>query len=107
MRPHCAAGWSAQKRATSVCSALRADPVIAPNALTSAKSFAYCVLASAFGPAEGNCEGLRIKNGRTRAIHANGSLTRAADVGRHCPGPDPTGNRNGPKRPSFARASRG
>ena len=76
-----------------------------PYFFTSSNSRVYFALVSAGGPSERNCEPLRIRNGRTFASHAFGSLTNAGSTGRHWPGSVPTANRNEPKRPSSVRAA--
>src|SRR5918995_7455398 len=88
-----------------VWSSLRAVLAKEPYAFTSLNSRAYWLLVSSFGPFDMNLAGSSTRNGFTSFSQAFGSFTNRGRTGRHSPGRVPTGNRYGPKRPSFVRAA--
>ena len=86
-------GLWVQEPASASCCGVRAvgvDPD--PSVLTSSNSFAYRPLHTGFGPSVHTCAALRSRNGLTTASHVFGWLTNEGGVGRHLPGPSPTGN---------------
>ena len=79
--------------------------VAEPSDFTSSNSRAYLRLVSGSGPLVRSSAALGIRNGLTSFSQAAGSFAIAGSTGFHWPGPEPTGNRNAPKRPSSFRAA--